>query len=177
MARNNDGHRPFRVGEPALSPDGRWLAYYAVEQGGPRIYVRPFPHVDNGGPWNVSLDLGVQPVWSPNDERTSVAVPVRRPQLDERIRRRRRSSVLLHDRLGRCLSPRRTAAGAWRTSRRATSTSGSLRGGTRTTVCRVSAVAGHGAGPHSPCMSTRRTPSDTPAEPVNAPSGRAKEAS
>ena len=28
----------------------------------------------------------------------------------------------------------------------------------------------------SPCMSTRRTPSDTPAEPVNAPSGRAKEA-
>ena len=37
-----------------------------------------------------------------------------------------------------------------------------------------------GGGPRrwtaSPCMSTRRTPSNTPAEPMNAPSGRAKEA-
>ena len=52
-------------GEPALSPDGRWLAYYSIESGTPTIYVRPFPNTDDGL-WNVSLDFGVQPVWSPN---------------------------------------------------------------------------------------------------------------
>ena len=51
--------------EPALSPDGRWLAYISIDPEPPLIYVQPFPNVD-GGLWNVSLDYGVQPVWSPN---------------------------------------------------------------------------------------------------------------
>ena len=55
----------FSVGEPALSPDGRWLAYYSNETGTPLIYVKPFPNVDDGL-WNVSLDFGVSPVWSPD---------------------------------------------------------------------------------------------------------------
>ena len=49
---------------PALSPDGRWLAYESTETGTPLIYVKPFPNLD--GLWNVSLDVGVHPVWSPD---------------------------------------------------------------------------------------------------------------
>ena len=52
-------------GEPALSPDGRWLAYVSTETGPPLIYVQPFPNVDDGL-WNVSLDYGAHPVWSPD---------------------------------------------------------------------------------------------------------------
>ncbi len=55
----------FRETEPALSPDGRWLAYVSGETGIPLIYVQPFPNVDDGL-WNVSLDFGVTPVWSPD---------------------------------------------------------------------------------------------------------------
>ena len=53
--------------EPSLSPNGRWLAYNTVQVGAPRIYVQPFPNIDDGGPWNVSLsDGGMTPVWSPD---------------------------------------------------------------------------------------------------------------
>ena len=55
----------YAEAEPALSPDSRWLAYYSDETGTPLIYVRPFPNVDDGL-WNVSLDFGVSPVWSPD---------------------------------------------------------------------------------------------------------------
>ena len=53
-------------GEPDLSPDGRWLAYYRMGTSGPPlIYVQPFPNVD-GSLWRVSQGYGIQPVWSPN---------------------------------------------------------------------------------------------------------------
>ena len=55
----------FSETEPALSPDGRWLAYVSLETGTPLIYVQPFPNIDDGQ-WNVSLGLGVAPVWSPD---------------------------------------------------------------------------------------------------------------
>ena len=51
--------------DPALSPDGRWLAYFSDETGSPRIYVRPFPNIDEGQ-WRVSPDFGANPVWSPD---------------------------------------------------------------------------------------------------------------
>ena len=52
--------------DPALSPDGRWLAYYSLETGStPVIYVQPFPNVDDGQ-WRVSPDFGADPVWSPD---------------------------------------------------------------------------------------------------------------
>ena len=55
----------FREARPALSPDGRWLAYLSNETGTPLIYVRPFPNIDDGL-WNVSLGFGLDPVWSPD---------------------------------------------------------------------------------------------------------------
>ena len=48
---------------PALSPDGRWLAYASNETGRAEVYVRPFPNV-NDGKWLVSLAGGNDPVWS-----------------------------------------------------------------------------------------------------------------
>ena len=33
---------------PAVSPDGRWLAYLSDESGNPEIYVRPFPNTGDG---------------------------------------------------------------------------------------------------------------------------------
>ena len=55
----------FNEGHPALSPDGRWLAYRSTESGDTVVYVRPFPNIDDGL-WNVSRDFGVNPVWSPD---------------------------------------------------------------------------------------------------------------
>jgi serine/threonine-protein kinase len=49
---------------PALSPDGRWLAYTSFETGAPQVYVRPFPDVDQGR-WQVSTGTGGSaPRWS-----------------------------------------------------------------------------------------------------------------
>jgi Tol biopolymer transport system component len=48
---------------PSLSPDGRWLAYVTNESGRDEVYVRPYP--GPGGRWQVSLDGGAEPIWSP----------------------------------------------------------------------------------------------------------------
>src|SRR4029079_18550605 len=47
---------------PALSPDGRWLAYVSDEAGAPELYVRPFSPGD-AGRWQVSNEGGSSPVW------------------------------------------------------------------------------------------------------------------
>ena len=46
-----------------FSPNGRYLAYQSEESGRSEIYVRPFPHVDNGR-WQVSTAGGTRPVWA-----------------------------------------------------------------------------------------------------------------
>ena len=53
----------FAENAPALSPDGRWLAYSSNESGRFEVYVRPYPNVD-AGPWQVSQAGGVSPHWS-----------------------------------------------------------------------------------------------------------------
>ena len=53
---------PFREDFPAISPDGRWIAYESNESGQPDVYVRPFPNVEDGK-WRVSRDGGGGPVW------------------------------------------------------------------------------------------------------------------
>jgi len=51
--------------DPAISPDGRWIAYASDETGRMEIYVRPFPDVADGQ-WQVSADGGFDPLWSPD---------------------------------------------------------------------------------------------------------------
>ena len=38
----------FSESLPAVSPDGRWIAYQSNESGRSAIYVRPFPNIDDG---------------------------------------------------------------------------------------------------------------------------------
>jgi Tol biopolymer transport system component len=47
---------------PAISPDGRWVAYMSDESGRSEIYVRPFPAA--AGKWQVSDGGGSWPAWS-----------------------------------------------------------------------------------------------------------------
>jgi serine/threonine-protein kinase len=47
---------------PALSANGRWLAYVSNESGRPEVYVRAFPSME--GRFAVSLEGGTEPVWS-----------------------------------------------------------------------------------------------------------------
>jgi hypothetical protein len=48
---------------PALSPDGRWLAYVSNESGVLEVYVRPFPNTADGR-WQISVSGGTEPVWA-----------------------------------------------------------------------------------------------------------------
>jgi hypothetical protein len=52
----------FNQGEPALSPDGKWIAYTSNESGKYEVYVRAFP--DTGGKWQISSGGGEDPLWS-----------------------------------------------------------------------------------------------------------------
>jgi hypothetical protein len=55
---------PANERSPALSPNGRWLAYSSDESGPYQIYVRAFP--DKGGKWQISNSGGIYPMWSRN---------------------------------------------------------------------------------------------------------------
>ena len=69
---------------PALSPDGKWLAYASEESGRTDVWVVPFPQSGDAR-WQVSSDGGWEPVWSRdgrelyyvNDARELVAATVR----------------------------------------------------------------------------------------------------
>jgi serine/threonine-protein kinase len=54
---------PFTEAQPALSPDGNWLAYTSNESGTFEVYVVPFPDTD-AGRWLVSSGGGQEPVWA-----------------------------------------------------------------------------------------------------------------
>ena len=73
---------PFAEARPALSPDGRWLAYQSDESGHYEIYVRPFPAVERARV-QVSTGGGSSARWSADgreifyfDGSNLVAVPV-----------------------------------------------------------------------------------------------------
>jgi serine/threonine-protein kinase len=51
--------------DPAISPNGRWIAYSSNESGRIEIYVRPFPNVDDGK-WLISTRGGEYPIWAPD---------------------------------------------------------------------------------------------------------------
>ncbi len=48
--------------DPAMSPDGRFLAYSSPESGGRQVYLVPLP--TDGRRWRVSTDHGREPEWS-----------------------------------------------------------------------------------------------------------------
>ena len=48
---------------PALSPDGRWLAYQSTESADAEVYLRPFPDVSSLRR-QVSVGGGFAPLWS-----------------------------------------------------------------------------------------------------------------
>jgi len=53
----------FNEVTPALSPDGRWLAYGSDESGQSEVFVRPFPNTTSAK-WQVSTAGGFRPRWS-----------------------------------------------------------------------------------------------------------------
>jgi Tol biopolymer transport system component len=75
----------FREWAPAISPDGRWLAYSSNESGRREIYVTSFP--ESVGRWQVSTNSGYLPVWSydgrelyfTNDDNTRIMAAEIRP--------------------------------------------------------------------------------------------------
>ena len=52
---------------PRVSPDCQWLAYQSRESGKYEIYVTKFP--EKGGKWQVSVDGGIEPIWSQDGKR------------------------------------------------------------------------------------------------------------
>jgi Tol biopolymer transport system component len=70
---------PYLEAYPALSPDGRWLAYTSDESGRNEVYVRSFP-----GPGRraiVSQNGGTEPVWAPNGRELFYRAPAGEPML------------------------------------------------------------------------------------------------
>ncbi len=57
---------PGTQAAPAISPNGRWLAYTSDESGRPEIYVIPFAPLGpaSGGKRQVSHEGGMAPIWS-----------------------------------------------------------------------------------------------------------------
>jgi Tol biopolymer transport system component len=53
---------PFNEMLPALSPNGRWLAYQSDESGKFQIVVQPFPD-PSSGKWQISTEGGAYPRW------------------------------------------------------------------------------------------------------------------
>ena len=53
---------PYREYMPALSPDGRWLAYVSNESRRNEVYVQPFP--GPGERIQVSVEGGEEPAWT-----------------------------------------------------------------------------------------------------------------
>jgi eukaryotic-like serine/threonine-protein kinase len=53
----------FTENAPAISPDGRWLAYSSNESGQYDVYVVPFPNTA-AAKWAVSTRGGTEPLWS-----------------------------------------------------------------------------------------------------------------
>ena len=54
----------FVESNPAVSPDGSWMAYDANTSGQFEVYVQRFPTL--GGLQKISIDGGNQPLWSPD---------------------------------------------------------------------------------------------------------------
>jgi len=61
---------PFDEASPAVSPDGRWVAYDANDSGRSEVLVQAFPGVDGvpQGIWQISVNGGRYPRWRSDGE-------------------------------------------------------------------------------------------------------------
>ena len=55
---------PYTGIDPAVSPDGHWIAFVSDESGGSEVYLRPFPAPRAGAQWRLSTAGGLRPRWS-----------------------------------------------------------------------------------------------------------------
>ena len=53
----------FEARSPAMSPDGKWLAYVSNQGGTDEVYVKPWN--GEGVPWRISTGGATEPVWDP----------------------------------------------------------------------------------------------------------------
>jgi serine/threonine-protein kinase len=58
---------PEHESDPALSPDGAWLAYTRGDTGQSSVMLRRYP--EGSDQWQVSVAGGSQPVWSPSGDK------------------------------------------------------------------------------------------------------------
>ena len=58
---------PVHEWEPALSPDGKFLAYSQGELGQSEVMLRGYP--ETSGQWQVSVSGGSKPLWSPKGDK------------------------------------------------------------------------------------------------------------
>jgi len=72
------------VTDPALSPDGHWLAYKSNESGIEEVYVRSYP--DMGPPTIVSIGGGGAPAWSGDGNELFYWVKTRRSMVAASLR-------------------------------------------------------------------------------------------
>jgi Tol biopolymer transport system component len=62
---------------PMISPDGSYLAYVSNESGRREVYVQPFP--EGGRRWQISTEVGYDPLWAPNGEELFYCTECDRP--------------------------------------------------------------------------------------------------
>jgi len=75
---------PFNESQPAISPDGRWLAYVSDESGELQVYARPFPDV-NASRVQVTSRPARDPAWTRRGELIYLAVSAEINALDAEI--------------------------------------------------------------------------------------------
>ena len=97
----------FREADPAISPDGRWLAYTSNESGRQEVYVRPYPA--GAGRWQVSDNGGGYPRWARNGRelfyRVDDGIMAATIEGDRRQHSYRKAEPALHGRASAAASP------------------------------------------------------------------------
>ncbi len=63
--------------QPAISRDGRWLAYVVTTAGQPQVFVSPFPEA-RGSRWQVTTGGGTMPTWSADGRELYLVDPTNR---------------------------------------------------------------------------------------------------